>query len=88
MKVTNRAYDSLSRLGSQNPKNMKEVSVAESSEIGVMIERKGEHKATTIEIVVPVSRSKKGSRRASLMELNGSQARELYETLREFYETI
>lgn len=89
MRQTNRTYDSLSGIGSKNTRNLKEIRLPEeTTEIGVSIERSGQKKATTLELIVPATRSSKGSRRVSMLELNGFQARELYETLRSFYESI
>lgn len=87
--LTNKTYDSLSGIGSKNSRNLKEVTLQEeTTEIGVSIERSGLKKATTLELLLPTTRSSKGSRRVSMLELNGFQARELYETLRSFYESV
>lgn len=86
MKASNRNFENLSRVGSINGRNRFTVNTANSNEIGIAVTQSGSKKATTLELVVPVGRSYKGSRRAGHLMLNGRQMRELYESLREVYE--
>ena len=82
---SNTSYDRLSNIGALNSHNRTLMRTADSTDIGVAVSRSGEKKATTLELIVPTRRSTKGSRRATFIELNGQQARDLYETLRSFY---
>ena len=86
--TTNTHYASLARLGSgSNPRNRVLLQTAESDTIGVNLEQSASKKAVRMEMVVPITRSRKGSRRAAHIELSGRQARDLYETLYRFYST-
>lgn len=84
---SNTYYTSLARLGTgTNPRNGVRVTTRESAdEIGVSVEQPASKKAIRMEMVVPIRRSGRGSRRAARFTLNGRQARELYETLERFY---
>ena len=59
----------------------------DSDVIGVNIEQAAAKKAVKLELVVPIARSDRGSRRTAHLSLSGKQARELYEALSEFYST-
>lgn len=83
---SNSSYDSLSRIGSRtNPRNSVRINTAESDTLGINVEQSALKKAVSMEIVVPIRRSGKGSRRAAHLSLSGRQARELYESLQQFY---
>lgn len=83
---TNTSYDSLARIGSgSNPRNSLRFTPTNSTEIGVSVEQPANKKAMTMEVIVPITRSKTRSRRTARFTLNGSQARKLYETLSKFY---
>lgn len=84
--VTTPAYETLNRLGSINPRNSLEFKVVETQDIGVTVETSGSKKPISAEIVVPIHRSRRGSRRAAHFRLNGTQTRRLYEALSKFYE--
>lgn len=85
--TTNTSYDSLARIGSgSNPRNALVFTPTNSNDIGVSVEQPASKKAMTMEVIVPISRSKKTrSRRTARFTLNGVQARKLYETLSKFY---
>lgn len=83
--VENNQYKKLANIGSQNGTNRHTVRAADG-QVGVYAETSGQKKATTVSLVIPTKRHSKGSRRATFVTLTGSQARELYETLGEFYE--
>ena len=85
----NRSFDLLSRIGtrlnSSNHKNRMNLNASEFDTVGVAIEQAGEKKAMKMEVIIPLSRSRRDSRRTAKIELNGIQARRLYETLSRFY---
>lgn len=85
--TTNPSYDSLARIGTgSNPRNALVFTPTRSTDIGVSVEQQASKKAMTMEVIVPISRSKKTrSRRTARFTLNGTQARKLYETLSKFY---
>jgi hypothetical protein len=86
--TTNTNYTSLARIGTRtNPRNLVALRTAESDTIGVNVEQSASKKAVRMEMFVPITRSRKGSRRAARLSLTGRQARELYETLDRFYNT-
>lgn len=84
--TTNTSYESLARIGSgSNPRNSLRFTPTSSTEIGVSVEQPASKKAMTMEVIVPITRSKTRSRRTARFTLNGAQARKLYETLSKFY---
>lgn len=84
--TTNPSYESLARIGTgSNPRNAFRFTPTSSTEIGVSIEQPASKKAMTMEVIVPITRSKTRSRRTARFTLNGTQARKLYETLSKFY---
>jgi hypothetical protein len=84
--TTNSSFTSLARIGSgSNPRNTLRFTPTNSTDIGVSVEQPASKKAMTMEVIVPISRSKVRSRRTARFTLNGVQARKLYETLSKFY---
>lgn len=84
--TTNSSFSSLSRIGTgSNPRNALRFTPTTSTDIGVSVEQPASKKAMTMEVIVPISRSKVRSRRTARFTLNGVQARKLYETLSKFY---
>lgn len=83
---TNNSFATLARIGTgTNPRNAVVLTTAETDTVGVSLEQEASKKAVRMELVVPISRSQRGSRRAARISLSGRQARELYETLSRFY---
>jgi hypothetical protein len=84
--TSNKSYTVLARIGSgTNPRNVLDFSDAPTDRIGVAVEQEAVKKAVRMELILPIRRSRKGSRRAARFTLSGKQARELYETLGRFY---
>jgi len=84
--TSNSSYETLARIGTgTNPKNAVRFTPTNSTDIGVSVEQPSAKKAMTMEVIVPISRSKVRSRRTARFTLNGAQARKLYETLNKFY---
>lgn len=82
----NSSFDSLARIGTgSNPRNALRFTPTTSTDIGVSVEQPASKKAMTMEVIVPIARSKSRSRRTAHFTLNGVQARKLYETLSKFY---
>lgn len=83
---TNTNYTSLSAIGTRNnPRNALVIRTAESDTVGVLLSQSASKKAVQMEMIVPIQRSSRGSRRAAHLSLSGRQARELYEALGRFY---
>lgn len=86
IETTNTSYTSLSRIGTgTNPRNALVFTPTNSNDIGVAVSQEASKKAMSMEVIVPISRSKTRSRRTARFTLNGTQARKLYETLTKFY---
>jgi hypothetical protein len=84
--ISNTSYDSLARIGTgTNPRNTMVFTPTRSTDLGVSVEQPASKKAMTMEVIVPISRSKTRARRTARFTLNGAQARKLYETLSKFY---
>ena len=83
---TNSNYASLSAIGTgTNSRNAVIIHTAESDTVGVQLSQSSSKKAVEMEMIVPIRRSSRGSRRAAHVTLSGRQARELYEALDKFY---
>ena len=84
--TTNSSFNTLARIGTgSNSRNALRFTPTQSTDIGVSVEQPASKKAMTMEVIVPISRSKTRSRRTARFTLNGAQARKLYETLSKFY---
>lgn len=81
--TTNKNYRSLAARGRFNPKNRKRVATSDVSEVGVAVYQAGDKKAIEMKLLVPGRRA--DSRTTTEFELNGAQARQIYETLAAFY---
>lgn len=83
------SYQSLVRIGTRpnasNHRNRINLDASDARTVGVSIEQRGEKKAMHMEVIIPLSRTRRDSRRTARLELNGAQARRLYETLSRFY---
>jgi len=87
IETTNTTFASLSRIGTYNRKNVVVLTPVTTTDIGVSVEQDGVKKAMSMQVIVPISRSRKtGSRRTAQLTLNGTQARTLYETLSRHFE--
>jgi hypothetical protein len=87
IETTNTSFASLARIGSYNSKNVVVLTPTSTTDIGVSVEQDGAKKAMSMQVIVPISRSRKtGSRRTAQLTLNGAQARSLYETLSRHFE--
>ncbi len=75
----------LEYIGALNPTNKIELRSADVSAVGATISQSGAKKASHLKMTIPISRSELGTRRVAQVQLNGSQMRELYETLSKFY---
>lgn len=80
----NRNYDRLARRGMYNPENGRYLRTSDVPEVGVALSQRGLKKAITMQLLVP-GRNNIDSRTATTIDLNGTQARQIYETLRAFY---
>ena len=87
MTTTFRSYGfgKLSRIGSRNPANRISPISRDTRRIEVEVTQEGQNKAIDMSVLLPINRSECGSRRVAVLTLNGAQARELYNTLNEFY---
>lgn len=83
---TNSSYSTLSGIGTRNnPRNAVMVHTAESDTVGISVTQSASKKAVEMEMVLPIRRSSRGSRRTAYVTLSGRQAREIYESLNRFY---
>ena len=80
-KLQPRFYTSL-RMGVRSPDCSKL-----QNTVGVVVVQSGKNGSTSVGVVIPTGRTEKGSRTTFELELSGRQARQVYETLRKFYET-
>ena len=87
--TTTTSYQSLVRIGTRpntsSHRNRINIDASNARTVGISIEQRGEKKAMRMEMIVPLSRTRRDSRRTARLELNGAQARRLYETLSRFY---
>jgi hypothetical protein len=85
MKINSQGYGRLLGIGSRNPENKVAPLPNTSKRLEVSVSQDGMNKSINVELLVPIQRSKAGSRRVASLQLNGSQARSLYETLDRFF---
>lgn len=87
--ATTTSYESLARIGTRpntsSHRNRINLNASNARTVGVSIEQRGEKKAMHMEVIIPLSRTRRDSRRTARLELNGAQARRIYETLSRFY---
>lgn len=87
IQVTSQTFEELSSVGSVESNNTVQAEMVESpTVVGVRVEQRGPKKAIQMDVVLPAPRSSRGSRRTTRVTLSGRQARQVYETLRNFYE--
>lgn len=84
-KVTNRSFDRIAGIGTINPDNRIAPPITPSKKISVVVEQTSSHAPIVVQILVPVKRSTRGSRRVTSLSLTGTQARELYKTLNKVF---
>lgn len=84
-KITNRSFNRIAGIGTVNVENRIAPPTLRSKKLSVVVEQAGRHAAINVQVVVPVKRSPRGSRRVASLSLTGTQARELYKTLRHFF---
>ena len=87
IKTSNPSFEELASIGSRSRRNAVKVSASDATNVGVRVVQGGAKKEISMDLVVPTRRSGVGSRRTTQVRLNGRQARQLFETLRSFYET-
>lgn len=86
VRTSNSSYARLAGIGTgTNPRNSIVFDDAPTDMVGVAVAQDGSKKSVQMELVLPIRRSKRGSRRTARFSLSGRQARELYETLNRFY---
>lgn len=86
VETRNPSYTRLSGIGTgTNPRNSIVFDDAPTDMVGVNVTQDGSKKPVQMELVLPIRRSKRGSRRTARFSLSGRQAREIYETLSRFY---
>lgn len=84
--TSNTSYARLAGIGTgTNPRNSIVFDDAPTDMVGVTVSQEGAKKPVQMELVLPIRRSKRGSRRTARFYLSGRQAREIYEALDRFY---
>jgi hypothetical protein len=86
--ITSIGFGQITGIGTVNPENRIAPRTTRSKRVEVLVKQDRRNTPINVEILVPVQRSERGSRRVAALNLNGSQARELYETLAYFFEEV
>lgn len=84
-KITNRSFNRIAGIGTVNVENRIAPPTLRSKKLSVIVEQTSSHAPINVQVLVPVKRSARGSRRVASLNLSGTQARELYKTLRSFF---
>jgi hypothetical protein len=82
----NNNFNKINRIGTRNSENRIAPVPNTSKRLGVLVSQDRRNTSIGVEILVPLKRSERGSRRVAALKLNGTQARSLYETLASFFE--
>jgi hypothetical protein len=83
--VNSGGFGRITRIGTRNPENRVSPRTSRSRRLEVAVSQDRRNTSINLEIYVPIQRSSVGSRRVAALNLNGAQARVLYETLSEFF---
>jgi len=83
MRTTNSTFDRLRKASN----SIHRVKSDSSTAIGVRIDQEGTKKAVNVRVLLPFL-TERGNQVPADVRLTGSQARQLYETLRKHYETV
>jgi len=86
VEVLSGGFGKITGIGTRNPDNRIAPKVCQTRRVEVALTQERSNSAINLEITVPIQRSERGSRRVTALNLNGSQARALYETLSRFFE--
>jgi hypothetical protein len=86
VEVVSQGFGKITGIGTRNSENRVSPRVCRSRRIEVSVKQDRMNTAINMELLVPIGRSERGSRRIAALNLNGSQARSLYETLSAFFE--
>jgi hypothetical protein len=86
IKINNNGFERITKIGTINPENRIAPRPSRSRKVGVSVTQDRKNTPINVEILLPIQRSDCGSRRVAALNLNGMQARALYETLAAFFE--
>lgn len=86
IKVKSEGFGKITRIGTINPENRVSPRPNRSRRVEVSVTQDRRNTPINVEILLPIQRSTRGSRRIAALNLNGTQARALYETLAAFFE--
>lgn len=86
IKVNSEGFGKITRIGTINPENRISPRPNRSRRVEVSVTQDRRNTPINVEILLPIQRSTRGSRRIAALNLNGTQARALYETLAAFFE--
>lgn len=86
VEVVSQGFGKITGIGTRNPENRVAPRICRSRRIEVSVTQERMNTAINMELLLPIQRSERGSRRVAALNLNGSQARALYETLSAFFE--
>jgi hypothetical protein len=86
IEIVSEGFGKITGIGTRNPENRIAPRPNTSRRVEVSVSQDRRNTPINVEILLPIQRSKCGSRRVAAINLNGTQARALYETLANFFE--
>ena len=84
--VNSQGFGKITGIGTLNPENRIAPKRNRSRRVEVSVTQDRRNTPIDVRILLPIQRSACGSRRVAEINLNGAQARSLYETLANFFE--
>jgi hypothetical protein len=86
IEIVSGGFGKITGIGTRNPENRVSPRPCATRRIEVAVSQDRKNTPINVEILLPIQRSERGSRRIVSLNLNGAQARSLYETLARFFE--
>lgn len=84
--VNSEGFGQITGIGTINTENRVSPKPTRSRRVEVSVTQDRRNTPINVKILLPIQRSECGSRRVAALNLNGTQARALYETLANFFE--
>jgi hypothetical protein len=86
VEILSEGFGKITGIGTRNPENRLAPRPCQTRRVEVSVTQDRKNTPINVEILLPIQRSDRGSRRIAALNLNGAQARALYETLATFFE--
>lgn len=86
--VNSEGFGRITGIGTRNPENRVAPRATRSRRVEVAVSQDRRNTPINVEVFIPIQRSELGSRRIAALNLNGSQARTLYNTLHTFFTDV